>query len=255
MKTYFRPGTNDINIFHEVVTTNEYNLPDVINPNDVIIDIGAHIGCFIYACLERGARNIYAYEALKENYDIAISNFEDEIKQGFVKMYNLAVWRSDIKGMTLHNSGFGHDQFANTGISNVIGDNLGGSPVNAISLDEILDEIVNTGIGIGTETGIGTRNIKLIKCDCEGSEYAIFLTSKKLKLVDNICGEYHIFGLENYIAKDIIVDKNRTIVDGHVLNDYLDKQEFNTTLFEKPLNLFFSKKKELHDNFFKNVNK
>lgn len=255
MKTYFRPFTNDVNIFQEVVDINEYNLPDIINPTDVIIDIGAHIGSFIYACLKRGAKNIYAYEALKENYDIAISNFEDEIKQGIVKIYNLAVWRSDTANVILHNSGYGNMQNPNTGISNVFAENIEGSPVNTISLDEILDEIINTNNNNNTGINTGTRNILtrniLIKCDCEGSEYAIFLTSKKLKLVDYICGEYHIFGLEKYLAKDIFM-KNTTIANGHILKDYLDKQGFDTILFEKPLTLFFSKKKE-HDKFFKNI--
>ena len=35
------------------------------------------------------------------------------------------------------------------------------------------------------------RRVRLVKLDCEGSEWPILFTSRMLHLVDSICGEYH----------------------------------------------------------------
>ena len=51
---------------------------------NIVIDLGAHIGVFsVYAALY-GAEKVYAYEPLKENYDllvknIAVNNLQDKI--------------------------------------------------------------------------------------------------------------------------------------------------------------------------------
>lgn len=38
-----------------VVPQSEYRLPPNLEPEDVIVDVGGHIGVFNYACLTRGA--------------------------------------------------------------------------------------------------------------------------------------------------------------------------------------------------------
>lgn len=232
---HFRPGMNDDGIFYTASDINEYLLPDVIDPNDIIIDIGAHIGGFIYGCLKRGARNIYAYESLKENYDVAVSNFDDEIKSRIVKLYNLAVWRSDIDNpIKLYNSGF--CQPGNSGTNVVVYDSPFGSPVDTISLDDIISSV---------------GKVKLIKTDCEGSEFPILFTSKRLSSVDYICGEYHMINLYNFTYD------GKTRFNEQDLHNYLDSQGFDTISFKNPLNnligMFYAKKKGLSDNFFKGI--
>jgi FkbM family methyltransferase len=240
----FRPGTNDVNIFNDA-SDKDYRLPDIINPGDVIVDIGAHIGGFIYGCLKRGATNIYAYEAMEENYNIARHNFEDEIKKGIVKLYNVAVWRSDIPKTTLHNSGYHKNiAFQNTGISNVFGDTNTGATIETISLDEIINSV---------------GKIKLLKIDCEGSEYPILLTCTKLSLVEYICGEYHIINVndlsevKNFEGLSFIQNGGKIVYDGTLLSRYLDTKNFSTILFNSPLTLFFCRRKDLQDNYFKEV--
>ena len=49
----FRAGTSDEAIFHNVYHQNEYGLPERLNPDAVIIDIGVHIGSFCYTALSR----------------------------------------------------------------------------------------------------------------------------------------------------------------------------------------------------------
>lgn len=231
----FRQGTSDSDIFYAASDLNEYHLPDSLNRDDVIIDIGSHIGGFIDGCLKRGSRKIYAYESLKENYDIASSYFDEAIMYGDVKLYNLAVWRSDITNpITLYNSGFCYP--GNTGTNVVVYNTTKERPVNTISLDDILKVVGKT---------------KLIKMDCEGSEFPILFTSKKLSLVDYICGEYHIIDLCNFQMN------GKSKFNEIDLFNYLNNQGFSTIIIKNPYNnligLFYSKKKELTDNFFKGI--
>lgn len=237
----FRPRTMDRNIFKYVVDRNEYRLPNILDPKDIIIDIGAHIGCFTYACLKRGAKKIYSYEPFKDNYDIAKSNFDNEIKTGIVKLYNLAVWRSDISQEILYYV----ENSANTGGGSVTCEPVGNIQINTIQLDRIIDEITNSSnVSNTASTTNATNRIKLVKLDCEGSEFPILFTSKKLSLIDYICGEYHPTTLKS--------SDNVTHFDGNDIVSYLDGQGFSTIIIGHQMGLFFAKKKG-YDNFFDNT--
>ena len=64
----FRDGTWDEMIWMCVARDNEYLLPSRFQADDVIIDIGAHIGSFTYAVLDRGAGLVIAVEANRDNF-------------------------------------------------------------------------------------------------------------------------------------------------------------------------------------------
>ena len=51
----FREGTFDDWVFRSVVEENEYSLPERFEPDDVILDVGMHIGSFCHAAALRGA--------------------------------------------------------------------------------------------------------------------------------------------------------------------------------------------------------
>ena len=173
---YCRPETEDFIVFEDVVDRNEYLLQDEFNSDDIIIDVGAHIGSFSYAAALRKPGKVYAYEAHPVNHAIACKNlahFGD-----LVRCRNQAVWRSDKLGETLYNEDI--STYEGTGGVSVLWNNEG-LPVPSISLDEVLFEASN-----GFK-----RRIRLLKLDCEGSEYPILFTSNHLDIVDEICGEYH----------------------------------------------------------------
>lgn len=112
-----------------------------------------------------------------------VSNLRDDIKNGFVKPHHLAMWRSDIDVQILYHVGIGTDgRGINTG-DNYIAFQKTDYPVNSIGLDKEIENILNIECS--------ERRIKLIKLDCEFAEYPILFTSKKLSMVDYICGEYH----------------------------------------------------------------
>lgn len=179
MQFITRPGTSDQNIFRSINEPqfNEYRLPEAFTPQDLVIDIGCHIGSFSYACAAKGAGQIVSFEAWEENYKIAKNNLT--LLNNFpVDLHNKAVWRSDLAEMpTLHFKM--STDYVNTGGGNVLFQTQG-VEVSTIALDSVLNSTV--------------KNVTLLKLDCEGSEFPILLTSKMLYKVDNICGEYHEMG-------------------------------------------------------------
>lgn len=177
----FRCGTFDQMIFRDVCDQNEYELPDQFGAKDVIIDIGAHIGCFSYACLTRGAAAVLAFEPNGENFKIAQQNLTSF--KGRFKIQHKAVWRSDRHPTWLLHSGYAKSRTGlNTGGGTVLveaqskPDHTRKEVVGTISLDRILRPFTT---------------IRLLKLDCEGSEWPILFTSKHLHKVASICGEYH----------------------------------------------------------------
>ena len=86
MSPHFREGTNDSLIFDEIFKRNAYRLPENLFADDIIIDIGAHLGFFTEAAVQRGARKIHAVEAERENYRLAKEYLKEYIDQGSVSL-------------------------------------------------------------------------------------------------------------------------------------------------------------------------
>ncbi|MCI0456739.1 MAG: FkbM family methyltransferase [Gemmataceae bacterium] len=177
----FRPGTLDWDIFYSVVVENEYRLPDAFAPDDILVDIGVHVGSFCLAGLLRGAGRVYGFEAEVGNYEQAVRNLR--CFGGRAQVSHRAVWRSDRPATVLYHTGYSEQDGSNTGGGNVLWATAGQS-VQTVALDEVLREV----------TEEGNRRVRLLKLDCEGSEYPILLTSRLLHLVDAIHMEYHVIG-------------------------------------------------------------
>jgi FkbM family methyltransferase len=73
----YRPKTQDEMMIKEVYFDNCYHLPDRFQPTDIVLDIGAHIGSFTMACLERGCKKVWAYEPARENQKYLALNIRD----------------------------------------------------------------------------------------------------------------------------------------------------------------------------------
>lgn len=231
---FSRRYSHDRNIFNCVFEHNEYHLPEIIDPSFVIVDIGAHIGSFSFACLTRGANNVYSYEAHPENYEIAKMNVKQF--EGRCTINNAAVWRSDednTSDLMLFNEDLQNREDKNTGGISVIY-TTSGIPVKAISLDDI--------ISIATQEG--KDKIDLLKIDCEGSEFPILLTSKHLDKVHAICGEYH--ELRSNVPEKAFVDGYDLPYDKHTIEKCLKSNGFKNIKMHPSgdnLGLFFADRK------------
>lgn len=186
----FRRGTLDRMIFNDVVSGNEYQLPDRFAASDIVIDGGAHIGCFAHAVAMRGGETVHSIEPDPANCAIAAEHLRTYIDKGFVRLMQGALWRSDPNDDELRFDGYhafprsysGMEGIVNTGNGSVVWGV--GEPVAKIAFDELVDAI----------TGHGERRVRLLKLDCEGAEWPIVLTSRRLHLLDEICGEFHEIG-------------------------------------------------------------
>lgn len=165
----YRPNTCDRGIFIEVVLQNEYRLPPHFEPDDVIVDVGGHIGAFAYACLIRGAGKVITCEPEPGNVELLrknVARFGDR-----VEVIPAAVWPNNepAPGLAPPVNPYDTCQF-----SMVFRD--GGVPVPTVTLDEVLNRACGP--------------VRLLKLDCEGAEYAI-LGHSRLDGIREICGESH----------------------------------------------------------------
>lgn len=170
-----RPGTNDDVIYTNVVTRNEYRVPDDL-AGALVVDIGMHVGAFGYLTLGRGAAEVHGFEPDAANYSCAGANlapFGDR-----ARLYNQAVWRSDLTVPSLRF--WRSSDSANAGGGTLIWD-ADGPLVSTVRFDDVID-----AVGDG-----GRRRVDVVKIDCEGAEFPILLTSTRLDRIDRIVGEYH----------------------------------------------------------------
>ena len=186
----FRNGTLDKAIFNGVVVFNEYRLPARFAASDIVIDVGAHIGSFAEAVLSRGCEKVYCIEADGANFEIAAENLRPHIENGHVQLVRGAAWRSDRNTDELYFDGYHPFPESFTGMEGIVNTGNGsviwglGEPVAKVAFDDIVDRV----------TGNGQHRVRLLKLDCEGAEWPILLTSQRLGLIDEICGEFHEIG-------------------------------------------------------------
>ena len=177
-------------IFNGVVALNEYRLPDRFAASDIVIDVGAHIGSFAYAVAQRGGEHVYSIEPDRANFTFAAENLRPYIDKGHVQLIQRAVWRSDPNDDELRFDGYhpfprsfaGMEGVINTGDGSVVWGV--GEPVAKVAFDHVVDLVTNGG----------ERRVRLLKLDCEGAEWPIVLTSRRLQLIDEIVGEFHEIG-------------------------------------------------------------
>lgn len=228
-----RPGTQDAHAFREVIVQNGYRLPTYLS--GLVIDIGAHIGCFSVACLLRGVKSLWAFEPDLSNFHLLEKNLQHHVG---AHTLNAAVWRSD-RHEPLTFSGY-------PGGFNACGTCLPGAvleggyqemrPVETIGLDAVIDAATGNG---------SLRRVRLLKIDAEGAEFPALGTCTKLGLVDEICGECHEFGPELALSLPDLPWFHKFTMDE--LAEFLKKQGFSVEAAVNPhsprLHLFWAKRK------------
>lgn len=177
-----RVNTNDEKVVENVLVRNEYRLPEAFHPEDVIVDIGAHIGSFARACLARGAREVHSYEPHPENYQHLLRNVARYAYRR-AKPFDRAVTPGD-RGMVALKL-----DATNTGGHSVVYGEGEGTYVPATPIRTVLERARNAA---------PNGRIRLLKLDCEGSEYDLLygMQSGDFDTIDEITGEIHSFGEE-----------------------------------------------------------
>ena len=169
-----RVNSTDLMALIHVWIIEEYRNNDFqIKNNDVVIDIGAHIGLFaLYASQFCKHGTILCYEPIKENYELLLENISLN-KITNIKSFNLAVSKEKTPlKIFLNNDESGHSMFGNS--ENFI-------LVNSTSLDEIFKKNKIT-------------QCEFLKLDCEGAEYEIIqsLSPEVFPRISKMVIEYHL---------------------------------------------------------------
>lgn len=179
-----REGTWDKLVLNEV-WADPYKVPD-LNKDSIVVDVGAHIGCFSIFAAEKGAGSVFAFEACYDNYRILLKNLRSYFSNNKGKKmhcFNRAVWKT---GSTCITVPFEKCSVVeNTGGGMIIDEHTEDAyPVANLSLDEIYDVYI-------TEKDNLNPTIDVLKLDCEGSEFPILYTTKILSKIKYITMEYH----------------------------------------------------------------
>lgn len=175
-----RPGTWDADAWRAVYEGNEYGLPASL-AGWVVLDIGAHVGAFTLACLERGALYVFAYEACRANAEVLVRNTAGRP----CVAVHAAVW-PEAGELAYHP----HADAAHTGGGGVALPGASSAAcwgpaaevVPAVAYDKLVRSIRQ----------LYGRAPLLVKWDGEGAEWACLPGSQTLALGTRYVGEYHL---------------------------------------------------------------
>lgn len=190
-----RPGTLDANIFDEVTIRNEYKIPHDLTDIDLVIDIGGHIGSFSKMATRRGAKKVISIEPNAENHLIAKHNLKQELREGSVDLINAALWGGDSLDdlLAIDNLPAISSDCINTGGASLVTTKFKINSVKLLSMDNIIYTHEKSNDVLGKV---------LVKLDCEGAEWPILYTSKRLADVALLCGELHPTSDRTYSHKN-----------------------------------------------------
>lgn len=191
----------DLNCVAETCINNDYlkNKIIQIKKNDIVFDIGAHIGSFSILAANKGA-TVYAFEPEKNNYLLLLKNIKINNLENKIIPFDFGVY-SQNQELKLYES-------SNTGGHSIINNsnqfNQKYQLIKLKTLENICKELK-------------IDHIDLLKIDIEGSEYDLFknLTNEIYKKIKIVIGEYHLFYNNdklNYGFLKKILSKNYQIV-------------------------------------------
>jgi FkbM family methyltransferase len=170
------PGSRqvcDLNILVENLLDDQYELGTMMRDGDIVVDIGAHIGIFsVLAACRRSNICVFAFEPERDNFATLRENIAANPNLN-IEAYNKAVSYGGSSG-SLYLSD------SNTGAHSLVWGEGRAQAVECIDLSAVLSLLPE-------------RRIDLLKVDCEGGEYNIFLNADAtdLSCVRRIVMEIH----------------------------------------------------------------
>ena len=190
IKIKIRTNSTDIMQLATVWLVEDYKISGFeVKEDDVIIDIGAHIGLFsLFASQYCKNGKILCYEPVKENFEILIENLELN-KINNIAPFNFAVSKNDEKTkMYLNSDDSAHSIFSS-------GENF--VEVESTTIKTIFDEN-------------NLDHCNLLKLDCEGAEYEIIesIPNEYFLKIDKIIIEYHLATKKSKLYENLLKKLN-----------------------------------------------
>ena len=175
--------SDSVNIIANELNNNDYDFQNIyFKEGDIVIDIGANVGMVsILLAKQFPFLKIYSFEPLKENYDNLLKNIElNNIPDGIITAENKAVTKDGrLINMSINSSNKGGSSTADVISTNSIMTKEN-CQIESITLEEIFKKY-------------NINKLKLLKIDCEGSEYEILYNTNTniLNKIENLIGEFH----------------------------------------------------------------
>lgn len=168
-----RGGTDDRHVVFEVFAQRVYPVP-AGRPAGIVLDVGAHIGCFTIMAARLGYR-VISVEPCPENFALLQRNVRRN-RLDEIQLVNAAVGsRNEPRELV------SPDNPSHTGRFSLFpGRGSGRRTVSVVTLAQMIQ---------------GSGSIALLKLDCQGSEYEILYsaTSELLQRIDAIMVECELF--------------------------------------------------------------
>lgn len=229
-KPQFRPNTQDEFIWKEVYGDNCYRLPDDLT-GITIIDVGANIGAFTIACLDRNVEAVYSYEPDRDSFSALCHNATSHTLSSRAHIYpSFVVGESEGRDFLRVRPDYEtRDGVALTGGKNRFSGN--GIPCRAYRIVDILS---------------GQEDRIWLKLDCEGSEYEILLSNLPWERIERVFGECHtlIDGKFSRDTQPVNIDLGTIEVSHHTIRWRLEEVGYHVEMIPNPedphLHLFFA---------------
>ena len=179
--------SSDLDILVEIFLEKAYFHEELeIQNDDIIIDVGAHIGIFsIYAAQFCKAGKIICFEPLPNNFEILKNNVMKN------NLENISIENSAVSNKN-HNLKFyqSNDDFAGGSLFKKSNNFF---EVKGNTLEQIFENNM-------------IKKCDILKMDCEGAEYEILLNLPKkiISKIDKIYLEYHDINSSDYSVKNLI---------------------------------------------------
>jgi len=182
----------DNSVFEEIFRDRDYNVLDdkIKSAKSLIIDVGAHIGCFsIYVAVLNPNIRVLAFEPDENNYKLLKENLQLNTTKN-IQPKNLAVaGKEEIRTLNISEDSHNHS-FYNAEKK------VGEKKIQTTTIQKILKN---------------HPKVDLIKIDCEGAEFEILrnLTEEEFLKIGSIYIEFHEFneGMNRLELKSIL-EKN-----------------------------------------------
>ncbi len=185
-KIMLRVNSTDLMAFTHVWLLHEYDKPGFeIKNNDVVIDIGAHIGLFaLFATQFCKNGKIYCFEPVKENFDLLKANLDLNNIKNIVAVNAAVSIRTGIVTIYLNEDEAGHSMHV-MGTKQI--------QVKSLSLQDIFDSNK-------------IERCDFLKIDCEGEEYEIInsLPPPYFEKISKMCIEYHFVDTKPDLLQEMI---------------------------------------------------
>ncbi|MBI4458801.1 MAG: FkbM family methyltransferase [Acidobacteria bacterium] len=123
----------------QMVIQRERETPQVVvQPGDVVLDVGSHLGTFTRYALRRGARLVVAFEPEPINVTCFKKNFPTELEQGQVILIEAAAWEAS--GILELASGSDNLSWTFSAVSERQSENSAKLSIKAVTIDDIVEQ-------------------------------------------------------------------------------------------------------------------